>query len=231
MPNIFDENTFSETYKDDYRDSDGYHRILFNSGRALQARELTQSQTILQRQITRFGENIFLDGASVDPKSAGMIGSTVSYVKIATPVGIDVNDLVGQYFRRTANATSTPTTGLEFQITHIIADPGDVNDSGYILIYGRYVSDDKTAGTGSVSDTLTTPEVFAEGDVLTDTLELAGNPVRFPSLVVHPSSNFGPDGITTEGGSNTGFGFLVTTQTTRIFTQGHFVFAPGQSIV
>ena len=33
-------------YKDDFRDSDGYYRILFNSGRVLQARELTQIQTI-----------------------------------------------------------------------------------------------------------------------------------------------------------------------------------------
>ena len=42
--------TFLTTYKDDFRDSDGYHRILFNSGKALQARELTQIQTFLQTQ-------------------------------------------------------------------------------------------------------------------------------------------------------------------------------------
>ena len=45
------ENTFSTVYNDDYADSDHYHRILFNSGRALQARELTQSQTIIQKEI------------------------------------------------------------------------------------------------------------------------------------------------------------------------------------
>ena len=44
--------TFSTTYKDDFLDSDNYHRILFNSGKALQARELTQIQTFLQNQIT-----------------------------------------------------------------------------------------------------------------------------------------------------------------------------------
>ena len=32
-------------YKDDFRDSDGFYRILYNSGRVLQARELTQAQT------------------------------------------------------------------------------------------------------------------------------------------------------------------------------------------
>ena len=46
-------NTFSSTYKDDFLDSDNYHRILFNSGRALQARELTQLQTITQSEISR----------------------------------------------------------------------------------------------------------------------------------------------------------------------------------
>ena len=43
--------TYLSNYNDDYRDSDLYHRILFNSGKALQARELTQSQTIIQKEI------------------------------------------------------------------------------------------------------------------------------------------------------------------------------------
>ena len=47
----FTENLLSSTYRDDYKDSNNFHRILFNSGRALQARELTQSQTILHKEI------------------------------------------------------------------------------------------------------------------------------------------------------------------------------------
>ena len=47
-----------------------YHKILFNSGKALQARELTQLQTILQNQIQRFGDNIFKEGAVVKPGGA-----------------------------------------------------------------------------------------------------------------------------------------------------------------
>ena len=43
--------TFKTTYKDDFADSSGFHRILFNAGKALQAREVTQLQTILQNQI------------------------------------------------------------------------------------------------------------------------------------------------------------------------------------
>lgn len=231
MPNVYDGNTFRETYKDDYVDSDGYHRILFNSGRALQARELTQLQTILQNQITTFGENIFLDGASANPKSAGIIGTAIDYIKITTPVGVDLQTLVGTYFRRTANGASTPTTPLEFQITHALPNPGDVNDSGYVLLYGRYVggaADDANAAFGDVASE---PVRFSAGDVLTDLYEIAGNPSRFPTMTVHASATFGPDGVTTEGAKNVGYGFTISTQSTKFFTQGNFVLAPAQSIV
>jgi len=63
----YTENLFATRYKDDFNDSDHYHRILFNSGRALQARELTQMQTIIQKEIERFGRNIFQEGAAVVP--------------------------------------------------------------------------------------------------------------------------------------------------------------------
>ena len=40
-------------------------RILFKPGRAVQARELTQIQSILQNQIKQFGDHIFQDGSPV----------------------------------------------------------------------------------------------------------------------------------------------------------------------
>ena len=51
MPTTLTENLFATKYKDDYAESDGFHRILFNPRRALQARELTQLQTIIQKEI------------------------------------------------------------------------------------------------------------------------------------------------------------------------------------
>ncbi len=50
---------------DDFDDSKSYHRILFRPGVPVQARELTQAQTILQNQIEKFGENIFRDGTII----------------------------------------------------------------------------------------------------------------------------------------------------------------------
>ena len=63
MPTTYNKNSLSTTYKDDWEEGKGFHKILFNSGKALQARELTQLQTIIQKEIERFGRNIFKEGA------------------------------------------------------------------------------------------------------------------------------------------------------------------------
>lgn len=52
-------------YYDDFSEDKKFLRILFKPGYAVQARELTQLQTILQNQIERFGNNIFINGANV----------------------------------------------------------------------------------------------------------------------------------------------------------------------
>jgi hypothetical protein len=52
-------------YYDDYNQDDAYYRILFRPGFAVQAREVTQLQTILQKQVERYGKHTFQDGSIV----------------------------------------------------------------------------------------------------------------------------------------------------------------------
>jgi len=54
-----------DPYYDDFDDNKDFHRILYKPGNAVQARELTQSQTILQDQIKKFGDHIFQNGSVV----------------------------------------------------------------------------------------------------------------------------------------------------------------------
>lgn len=53
-------------FYDDYDEDKQYYRILFRPATAVQARELTQLQTILQRQISRFGNSIHKDGSVLE---------------------------------------------------------------------------------------------------------------------------------------------------------------------
>ena len=52
-------------YYDDFDEDKGFLRVLFRPGFAVQGRELTQLQTILQNQVARFGDHMFKDGSKV----------------------------------------------------------------------------------------------------------------------------------------------------------------------
>lgn len=52
-------------YFDDYDEEKNFHRVLFKPSLPVQARELTQLQTILQKQVERFGENILKEGTII----------------------------------------------------------------------------------------------------------------------------------------------------------------------
>jgi len=61
-----------DPYYDDFDPNKNFHRILFKPGYAVQARELTQSQTILQDQISKFASHIF-------QKNTPVSGAKVTY--------------------------------------------------------------------------------------------------------------------------------------------------------
>ena len=76
-----DTNFNQDPYFDDYDEDKDFHRVLFKPGVAVQARELTQLQTILQNQIERFGDNILKEGTIVKGCSFNYI-TRLPYVKI-----------------------------------------------------------------------------------------------------------------------------------------------------
>ena len=52
-------------YFDDYDIEKQFYKVMFKPGFAVQARELTQLQTMLQNQVEQFGDNIFKEGSIV----------------------------------------------------------------------------------------------------------------------------------------------------------------------
>jgi hypothetical protein len=55
----------TQPYYDDFDEDKNFHKILFKPGVAVQARELTQAQSILQDQIGKFGKFVLSDGSNV----------------------------------------------------------------------------------------------------------------------------------------------------------------------
>ena len=70
-----------DPYNDDYAESKNFHRFLFQPEVAVQARELTQLQTMLQEQVERFGDSIFKEGTIIKGCSFNYDAS-YDYIKV-----------------------------------------------------------------------------------------------------------------------------------------------------
>jgi len=91
MPTVFP----TSPHFDDFNESKEFVRILFRPGRAVQAREMTQLQTIIQAQIERFGKGIYKDGSFVSPPSE-TFDPFLSFVKLKDSFsGTDADDVIG----------------------------------------------------------------------------------------------------------------------------------------
>ena len=81
-------------YFDDFDLTKQFHRILFKPAFAVQARELTQLQSIFQNQIEQFGDNIFKEGSIIKGCNFTELND-LNYVKVTDKVGFDPTAYVG----------------------------------------------------------------------------------------------------------------------------------------
>ncbi len=95
-------------YYDDYNETKGYERILFRPGYAVQARELTQLQTIIQKQVERFGNHIFKEGSMVLGGQTTYENIDVFYIKIndedSSGNVVDVTNFVGKFIKKVGSS-------------------------------------------------------------------------------------------------------------------------------
>ena len=200
MATTFTETTLSSTYKDDFRDSDNYHRILFNTGVGLQARELTQLQTILQNQISRFGNNVFKEGAVVKPGGAN-VNPAYEFIKLdetdpSHVMPADVTTLVG-----------LTVTGQTSNIVATIIEAVAAAGSDPATLYVKYTNTSSAqSGTDIVTQRMASNEIMDVSDGTDLKVKL--------STVADPS---------------TGVGTQVTLAAGIYYARGNFVVTQDQS--
>lgn len=155
MATQFTSSTLSAQYSDDFNENDNYHQILFNNGRALQARELTQLQSIIFKELARFGTNIFKEGAVLN--AGGMVcDPAIEWIKVsAVNAGGAFEDIpVDTVFKN-------PITNVECRVLDV--RPRNV-DAGFVLdtLYVQYTS------SGNATADTTEVTRFGDGEVLFD---------------------------------------------------------------
>lgn len=150
MPISTDLNVYP--YNDDYDQSKGYYKMLFQPSVSVQARELNQLQTMLQKQVERFGDNIFKQGTIV----AGcnfVFYPAYNYVKILDNEIDGTTSSVSKYYNTVATCDST---GLSAKIVNY-KDGFESADPDLKTLYIQYTN------SGDTNDL----EAFTAGDTLT----------------------------------------------------------------
>ena len=200
MATTLTKTVFNTSFKDDFADSAGFHRILFNSGKALQARELTQLQTILQNQIQRFGDNVFKEGAVVKPGGAN-INPKYEFVKLNTTTNTlppDTSTITTKVDDK--NIFTGQTSNIQVKVLQVVAAEGSDPDTLYI----QYMNTLATSGTS-------TPRLTAGEDITNGTVTLT---VQSTNTATNPA---------------VGVGILATLASGIYYARGHFVFTEDQS--
>src|SRR5210317_1322136 len=123
-------------YYDDFTESKKFHRILFRPSFAVQARELTQSQTQLQNQIERVSDHLFDKGAMIIP---GEIGYDLKYyaVKLTSKSASSLSTYVG-------TTLTGGTSGVTAKVINSVATDGTDPDTLFVKYFNTNSTDNTT---------------------------------------------------------------------------------------
>jgi len=169
-------NLNASPYFEDFDPQKNFYKVLFRPGYAVQARELTSLQSVLQTQLESFGRNIFKQGDLVVPGEVGF-NTKLNYVKLSSVSEVAVSDEEGNVTYQKYDISQL--VGLKIQgisssvVASVIATEYG-SDTESDTLYVNYLD------SGASGD----EERFRQGE----TLEVIGG-VNSPLLVV------GTDGV------------------------------------
>lgn len=199
-----DTNLNTPPYYDDFNANNNYHRILFRPSTAVQARELTQLQTILQDQVEKFGKHIFRDGSIIEGCTINL-DARYDYVKIldnyANGTAFNIQDFIGK--------KAVGENGLEAYIVNSVqgyeTETPDLN-----TLYVRYLN--------STTYSNSAPQKVFDPD---ETLE-----IRTTANVL-----FGTTTAANSTSNTVGKGYAVSISEGTIFQKGFFISVYPQTLI
>ena len=205
-------------YYDDYADSKNFHRVLFKPSAAIQARELTQLQSILQNQIERFGSHIFKEGSII-------LGARTNYdnqyfgvrVEDTNPNGSGVQatesfraDSIGKFYQ-----------GVTSGVVGKVVNSSQKTTTDPLTLHVKYQR------TGNVGSTFYTE--FQDGETLNEVTQDSNGLGGYSTA----SSNNQFKVYSVTGSINVGsmVGTAANISEGIIYTRGMFVKVPAQTVI
>lgn len=189
---------------DDFNEDKNFHRVLFRPGYAVQARELTQLQTILQNQVERFGDEILDNGTILNGCDIEL--QKWNYVKLRDKNANNTVLSLTQFFSggRLANCVvEGQTTGVNARVLDIV-DGSEGGAPDYLTAFVSY----------SDSGANNTTKAFSDGEVLVFRQAVGNTFIAAANTISSTATGLGLGARSTEG---------------VVYHKGHFIRSEGQS--
>jgi hypothetical protein len=140
-----------DPYYDDFNESKNFHRILFRPGLAVQARELTQIQSILQNQIDRFAEHVFKEG-SIIRGCQTLLDNNVMFIKLRDRTSNGITSVnVYSFLNKTITGSTSGVSASVIQVN----DGSEANTPNFKTLFVKL-----TGANG-------TTRLFSNGEIIT----------------------------------------------------------------
>jgi len=156
-------------YHNDYASTDGFLKVLFKPGYAIQGRELIEIQSILQNQISSLSDHLFKDGSIVIPGQSS-VDTNVDYIKIRSTAGGNstynsVDDFLGRILIKTPTIYGEGDDGIMAKVIHV--ESGIDGDNRYYdTLFLKYIAGSTLINNGKCLNTNTNTESLSEvGDI------------------------------------------------------------------
>jgi len=215
-------------YFDDFDLEKQFYKILFKPAYAVQARELTQLQTILQNQVEQFGDNVYKEGSIIKGCNFTEL-SDLKFVKVNNPDNFDIqtyrpsqevaDDLAGDPTVDVVYEIEGQTNGLTANI--IWSERGfetrPPNLNTFFISYNNAVD----------TNTNTPIKTFIAGEVLTITKKRYNGSVLVDTTVLTNVTGLSVTNKPTPVGQS----FGLQSASGVIFQKGHFLFADEQTLI
>ena len=192
----------SDPYYDDYDEKKGFYKILFKPGLSVQARELTQLQTALQKQIERVGGSFYKDGSRVIGGEFGYSKDFRSIKLTSSFQSSSVDDYIDQLVGLDIVGEDS---GVQANVVAVTIS--SATDAPTLYVSYTKTGDDKESVTFSASENL-----IAKFDTVNSIT--AGFPI-----------------LTVAATNHTAVGQSASIQAGIYFIKGHFVYTAAQRII
>ena len=214
-------------YFDDFDVEKQFYKILFKPAYAVQARELTQLQTILQNQVEQFGDNIYQEGTIIKGCNFTNLNG-LQYVKLVDKTGFDVEQFVSRASTAIISGIVTDVdvvyelenaAGLKASIIAATRGfetrPPDLN-----TFFINYLNTNGVVQRFIAGENLTITKYVYNGSVLVPSLQEGGDPLD-PDWNINVTLQSNPAGKS----------FGIRASAGVVFQKGHFLFTEDQTLV